>query len=100
MNAFIQLDADGAIAAAQAAERKLDAGDDVGPMHGVPFALKDIVDHGPRDLQMALGDVYRDGTIGVPPDPEKANTWFALASVQTTVNVTTQNEQVRGLDEA
>lgn len=44
LNAFIRLDAEGALRAAQAAERALDAGKDVGPMHGVPFALKDIVD--------------------------------------------------------
>ncbi len=44
LNAFIHLDVEGALAGARAAEQALETGAELGPMHGVPFALKDIVD--------------------------------------------------------
>ena len=44
LDSFITLDAKGALSAAQAAEDAVTAGSDLGPLHGVPFALKDIID--------------------------------------------------------
>ena len=43
-HAFIRLTPDLAMAAARQAEREIAAGDCKGPLHGVPFALKDIID--------------------------------------------------------
>jgi aspartyl-tRNA(Asn)/glutamyl-tRNA(Gln) amidotransferase subunit A len=44
LHAFVHVDVDGALAAAHAAEATRDRGEIAGPMHGVPFALKDIID--------------------------------------------------------
>ncbi len=44
VNAFIQVTPDRALAAAEAADRELADGRDRGPLHGVPYGLKDIID--------------------------------------------------------
>ena len=44
IHAFIGLDREGALATARAADGALAAGRDLGPMHGIPYALKDIFD--------------------------------------------------------
>lgn len=44
LNAFISLDADAVLRDAEAAERELRAGRRRSPLHGVPIAIKDIVD--------------------------------------------------------
>ena len=44
LNAFVTIDSDGALAAAQRARDELASGVDRGPLHGVPVAVKDIVD--------------------------------------------------------
>ena len=43
-HAFIRLTPDLALAAARRAERELASGNWRGPLHGIPFALKDIID--------------------------------------------------------
>ena len=44
INAFITVTAAGALAAAQRAEQELRRGKDRGPLHGIPIALKDLID--------------------------------------------------------
>src|SRR5215211_5327731 len=44
LKAFVTVDYDGARAAARAAEATMSSGADLGPLHGVPFAAKDIYD--------------------------------------------------------
>jgi aspartyl-tRNA(Asn)/glutamyl-tRNA(Gln) amidotransferase subunit A len=44
LNAFITVTADSALAAAQAAEIEISRGEWRGPLHGIPIALKDLID--------------------------------------------------------
>src|SRR5476651_2804908 len=44
LNAFIKIDGDQALAAAQAAETEIMDGRSRGPLHGVPVGIKDIID--------------------------------------------------------
>ncbi len=44
IHSFIRITADRALAAAQRAEAEIAAGNYRGPLHGIPYALKDIVD--------------------------------------------------------
>ena len=44
LNAFRLVPRERVLAAAQAAELTLRAGQDLGPLHGIPYAVKDIID--------------------------------------------------------
>jgi Asp-tRNA(Asn)/Glu-tRNA(Gln) amidotransferase A subunit family amidase len=67
VNAFVALRAEGALADARALERRRAAGDDVGPLAGVPFGVKDLEDV--ADLPTTFGSVpfkdYRPGADSV-----------------------------------
>src|SRR5579875_2085504 len=43
LNAFTVLRKEEFIEEAEAAQRRLDSGDSVGPLHGVPFTVKDLI---------------------------------------------------------
>ena len=44
IGAFVHVARDAALAAAAEADQRLAAGEDRGPLHGIPFAVKDIID--------------------------------------------------------
>ena len=44
LNAVVRLDAEGALTQARAADTALAQGDSVGPLHGVPFTAKDVME--------------------------------------------------------
>jgi aspartyl-tRNA(Asn)/glutamyl-tRNA(Gln) amidotransferase subunit A len=48
LNAFTMIDHDGALAAAAALDERIADGEDVGPLAGVPIAIKDLIDHAGR----------------------------------------------------
>ncbi len=55
LNAFISVTADSALAQAQKAEDEIQRGDWSGPLHGIPIALKDLVDIGGTPTTAASG---------------------------------------------
>jgi aspartyl-tRNA(Asn)/glutamyl-tRNA(Gln) amidotransferase subunit A len=62
LNAFLFVDADGARAAAGDVDRRIAAGDDPGPLAGVPFGVKDL-QHA-AGMPTTHGSVlYKDGTL-------------------------------------
>src|SRR3712207_3455630 len=66
LNAIVTLDADGARAAADAADAELAAGDDVGPLHGLPVAHKDT--HATGGMRTTWGSPLHAQTV--PSDDE------------------------------
>ena len=61
LNAIITLDADGARAAADAADARLAAGEPVGPLHGLPVAHKDT--HATGGMRTTWGSPLHAGTV-------------------------------------
>jgi Asp-tRNA(Asn)/Glu-tRNA(Gln) amidotransferase A subunit family amidase len=56
-NAFLHVPRDTALAQAAAAEKEMAAGHFRGPLHGIPYALKDIVDVAGKAFDEAM--LYR-----------------------------------------
>ena len=101
LNAFVTVVADAALAAARAAETAVVRGRDLGPLHGVPFAVKDLVftagvrttagsriyaDHVPTANALAVSRLLEAGAIllGKTNTPEfgfKSTTENALFGV-------------------
>ncbi|MDF0599121.1 amidase [Psychromarinibacter sp. C21-152] len=44
IGAFVHVAAEEALAAARVADTRMQAGTDLGPLHGIPFAVKDVID--------------------------------------------------------
>jgi aspartyl-tRNA(Asn)/glutamyl-tRNA(Gln) amidotransferase subunit A len=61
LNAFVTLDAEGAEAAAERAGQELASGVDRGPLHGIPVAVKDIIDV--AGLPTGMGSAHFDGYV-------------------------------------
>jgi aspartyl-tRNA(Asn)/glutamyl-tRNA(Gln) amidotransferase subunit A len=64
LGAFVAVDADAALAEAEAIDQRIAAGDDVGPLAGVPLAVKDLED--------AAGYVTTRGSVAFADDPPAA----------------------------
>ncbi|WP_231330066.1 amidase [Actinomadura graeca] len=61
LNAFVTLDPEGAEAAARRADGELASGADRGPLHGVPVAVKDIIDV--AGLPTGMGSAHFAGNV-------------------------------------
>ncbi|MCU1381485.1 MAG: Amidase [Acidobacteria bacterium] len=61
LNAFITVMADEAMRQAREADQELAAGNDRGPLHGVPFSIKDLLDI--RGLATTAASRVRDGHV-------------------------------------
>ncbi|MFB4311163.1 amidase [Actinomadura sp. GTD37] len=61
LNAFVALDPEGAEAAARWADEERASGIDRGPLHGVPVAVKDIIDV--AGLPTGMGSAHFDGHV-------------------------------------
>ena len=58
-HAFLHVDGEAALAAASAADRAMQVGEDIGPLHGIPVGIKDIFDT--QDAPTTYGSgLYRD----------------------------------------
>jgi aspartyl-tRNA(Asn)/glutamyl-tRNA(Gln) amidotransferase subunit A len=67
LNAFIQVLADQARRAAENADRELAAGRDRGPLHGVPIAVKDLIDI--EGVPTTAASRVRDGHLAAADAP-------------------------------
>jgi amidase len=63
VNAVVQLDAERALSAAHAADAAVARGEPLGPLHGVPFSVKDTI--AAAGVEMAMGAFERVGFV--PP---------------------------------
>src|SRR2546423_11098946 len=70
LNAFITVCADEARAAAKEAEAAVMRGDALGPLHGVPFAVKDLVNT--AGLPAAVGSLALADNVPRPHSPSVA----------------------------
>ena len=62
VNAVVQVDGERALAAADAADAALAREEQTGPLHGVPFTVKDTI--GVAGVVMAMGDPARAAAVG------------------------------------
>src|SRR5258705_10070040 len=67
LNAFIRVMADEARRAAEAADRELASGVDRGPLHGVPIAVKDLIDI--KGVPTTAASRVREGHVAAADAP-------------------------------
>ena len=67
LNAFIQVDAAGARSAARRAEADVSSGRPLGPLHGVPISVKDLIDV--RDLRATYGSLTLKNAVASADSP-------------------------------
>src|SRR5260370_1152026 len=79
LHAFIDVYADDARLAAEAADKAIRAGHAVGPLHGVPIALKDLID--------IEGRVTTGGTMAWRHRPSPATATLALRLISAGLRV-------------
>ena len=79
LNAFISVTADAALAAARAADRARARGDAVGPLHGVPISIKDLIDQ--TGLPNTAGSRVRRDVVATADAPVTARVIRAGAVV-------------------
>ena len=60
-NAFALVDVDGALAAGEAADQRLSSGVETGPLHGIPFTVKDLIDT--EGIETAFGSYLMQGNV-------------------------------------
>jgi aspartyl-tRNA(Asn)/glutamyl-tRNA(Gln) amidotransferase subunit A len=78
LNSYITVTRDSALAAAEAAQRSLERGEKIGPLHGIPLALKDLyetagirttmgslffTDYVPQEDAVAVSKLYSAGAL-------------------------------------
>ena len=78
LHAYIDVYDDTARMAAEAADKAIRSGHAVGPLHGVPIALKDLIDLEGKSHDRRLGGVARapvggDGDVGAQADRRRDN---------------------------
>jgi Asp-tRNA(Asn)/Glu-tRNA(Gln) amidotransferase A subunit family amidase len=61
VNAVVQLDAGRALSVADASDAAVSAGEPLGPLHGVPFTVKD--NFAATGIEMAIGSPDRVGVV-------------------------------------
>lgn len=70
LNAFITVTADAALAQARAADKEVAAGRWLGPLHGIPISLKDLIDQ--EGLPTTAASRLREGRIAAKDAPVTA----------------------------
>jgi aspartyl-tRNA(Asn)/glutamyl-tRNA(Gln) amidotransferase subunit A len=67
LNAFITVTADEALACARAADKEIAAGRHLGPLHGIPLSLKDLIDQ--QGLPTTAGSLVRKDVVATADAP-------------------------------
>jgi Asp-tRNA(Asn)/Glu-tRNA(Gln) amidotransferase A subunit family amidase len=84
INAYVQIDAEGALAAAAEAEKASAAGRELGPLHGVPISIKSCIDV--AGMRCEAGTKLRAGIVAKADAPLVARLRNAGAIVLGTTN--------------
>ena len=92
LNAFLTVVADEALAAAAIADKELSAGIDRGPLHGIPYALKDVFST--RGIRTTCGSMLFEHHV---PDHDSAVTEKLAAAGAVLVGKTGMHELAYGI---